>query len=160
MINYSISLRSAQPGIKADKVTKKKVYATAQSDETMPLSEFAQHIASHGSVYSRADVQAILILTVDCLREQLLEGKRVQLGDLGTFGITLQSRGTTSATDFTAQNITGIRVNWARGKAFGNLRKDATFQLVSTRESQATAIAKEKAMDVFVEDEEDDMRSE
>ena len=33
-------------------------------------------------------------MTVDCMREQLLEGKKIRLGDLGDFSILLSSKGT------------------------------------------------------------------
>ena len=36
---------------------------------------------------------AILYMTVDCMREQLLEGKKIRLGDLGDFSILLSSKG-------------------------------------------------------------------
>ena len=32
-------------------------------------------------------------MTVDCMREQLLEGKKIRLGDLGDFSILLSSKG-------------------------------------------------------------------
>ena len=34
-------------------------------------------------------------MTVDCMREQLLEGKKIRLGDLGDFSIVLSSKGDT-----------------------------------------------------------------
>ena len=54
----------------------------AQYTEVMNIERFARHIATHGSVYSRADISAILYMAVDCLRELLLEGKKIRLGDL------------------------------------------------------------------------------
>ena len=71
MLNYSIAMRSNP----IDKGAPKKAYATSQYSEVMNINQFAEHIASHGSVYKRSDVAAILTMAVDCLREQLLEGK-------------------------------------------------------------------------------------
>lgn len=71
MINYSTCMR----GNPTDKDAAKKAYANAQYSQVMTLDKFCYHIASHGCVYSRADIQAILILAVDCLREQLLNGQ-------------------------------------------------------------------------------------
>ena len=51
----------------------------------MDINRFAEHIASHGCVYKRADIVAILTMAVDCMREQLLGGQKIQLGDLGGF---------------------------------------------------------------------------
>ena len=58
------------------KTEKQNAFAVAQYTGVMNIDKFARHISSHGSVYSRADIAAILYLTVDCMREQLLEGKK------------------------------------------------------------------------------------
>jgi len=60
MINYSTCMR----GNPTDKDAAKKAYANAQYSQVMTLDKFCYHIASHGCVYSRADIQAILILAV------------------------------------------------------------------------------------------------
>ena len=61
-----------------------KAFAVAQVTEVMPIEKFARHIADHGCVYSRADISAILYLAVDCMREMLLEGRKVRLGTWAT----------------------------------------------------------------------------
>lgn len=81
MINYSIVMR----GNPTDKTVAKKAYASAQYSEVMDINRFAEHIASHGCVYKRSDIVAILTMSVDCMREQLLAGQKIQLGDLGEF---------------------------------------------------------------------------
>ena len=68
------------------------------------------------SVYSRADISAILYIAVDCMREMLLEGKKIRLGDLGDFSLLLTSKGAEDADKFTAQNITGVKVQWEPGQ--------------------------------------------
>ncbi|MBQ0019137.1 MAG: DNA-binding protein, partial [Bacteroidales bacterium] len=89
-----------------------KAYAIAQYADVMTIEKFAKHIATHGCVYSRADISAILYMAVDCMRELLLEGKKIRLGDLGDFSVNIQSKGADSADKFTAQNITAVNVNW------------------------------------------------
>ena len=162
MLNYSISVHSAQPGVKADKVTKKKVYAHLQSDQTIDLDTICEHMASHNTGFSAGAILGILKDMVGCIREQLLAGCSVLLGDLGKFSLQAKSEGANATADFTAQNITDLYLRFTPGKKFDSkdLRKDAEFQLVATREGQATAIAKEKAVDVSVEVDDDDMRSE
>ena len=71
------------------KTEKQNAFAVAQYTGVMNIDKFSRHISSHGSVYSRADIAAILYLTVDCMREQLLEGKKIRLGDLGDFSVSL-----------------------------------------------------------------------
>ena len=117
---------------------KQNAYAMAQYSDVMSIEKFARHISSHGCVYSRADISAILYLAVDCMREQLLEGKKIRLGD---FSVSLSSKGAESADRFSAQNITGVNVVWDCGKEFRNLINDAEFNLVASRSAQ-TAVLK------------------
>lgn len=118
---------------------------TAQYSQVMTLDKFCYHIASHGCVYSRADIQAILILAVDCLREQLLNGQQIQMGDLGVFSNSIRSLGAHSMAEFTVDNITEVNVLWAPGVRFNNLRQDAEFQLVPTRKAAAEVVKALKA---------------
>ena len=71
------------------------------------------------------------------MREQLLEGKKIRLGDLGDFSIVLSSKGAEDADKFTAQNITDVKVQWEPGAEFKNLLADAEFNLVASRSAQA-----------------------
>ena len=165
MINYSITMRSVNSNLleinqaksrinqakkegknpnQADlnlvKTEKKNAFAVSQYSDVMTIEKFAKHISSHGSVYSRADISAILYMTVDCMREQLLEGKKIRLGDLGDFSILLSSKGAEDADKFSAQNITDVKVQWEPGAEFKNLIADAEFNLVASRSAQAAVI--------------------
>lgn len=100
MVNYSIVMRSNP----MDADAAKKAYASAQYSEVMDINRFAEHIASHGCVYKRADIVAILTMAVDCMREQLLGGQKIQLGDLGDFSISINSIGAESAADYNPAN--------------------------------------------------------
>ena len=165
MINYSIVMRSVnanlleinqaksrinqakQEGKNPDqkdldlvKTEKQNAFAISQYTDVMTIEKFAKHITSHGSVYSRADISAILYMAVDCMREMLLEGKKIRLGDLGDFSLLLGSKGAESANKFTAQNITQVKVQWEPGKEFKNLIDDAEFNLVASRSAQAAVL--------------------
>ena len=122
------------------KTEKQNAFAVAQYTGVMNIDKFSRHISSHGSVYSRADIAAILYLTVDCMREQLLEGKKIRLGDLGDFSVSLSSKGVEDSNAFNAQNITGVKVIWEPGAEFKSLRDDAEFNLVASRDAQAAVI--------------------
>lgn len=142
MIRYSISLKANQGADAATYPT--KAYATAQVDEVYSLERFARHIADHGSVYSRADVMAVLIQAVDCLRELLLGGNKVSLGDLGAFQPVITSTGANSKDEFTTDNITKIGVRWTPGDDLKDLLGDAELQYVATRAAQAAVQAAER----------------
>ena len=170
MINYSIVMRSVNANLfeinqaksrinaavkagetpdPADEALvateKQNAYAIAQYADVMTIEKFAKHIATHGCVYSRADISAILYMAVDCMREQLLEGKKIRLGDLGDFSVSISSKGAETADKFSAQNITGVNVVWDCGQEFKNLIADAEFNLVASRSAQAAVLKAIKA---------------
>ena len=165
MINYSIVMRSVNANLleinqaksrinqakkdgkepdKKDtdlvKTEKQNAFAISQYTDVMTIEKFAKHITSDGSVYSRADISAILYMAVDCMREMLIEGKKIRLGDLGDFSLLLGSKGAETADKFTAQNITNVKVQWEPGQQFKNLLDDAEFNLVASRSAQAAVI--------------------
>ena len=107
-----------QKDLELVKTEKQNAFAISQYTDIMTIEKFAKHITSHGSVYSRADISAILYIAVDCMREMLLEGKKIRLGDLGDFSLLLTSKGAEDADKFTAQNITGVKVQWEPGPEF------------------------------------------
>ena len=129
-----------------------KAYGVAQYADVMTIEKFAKHIAEHGCVYSRADISAILYMAVDCMREELLEGKKIRLGDLGDFSLSLVSKGADSADKFNANaHITGINVVWDCGQEFKNLLTDAEFNLVASRAAQAKVLKAIKAGETVVD---------
>ncbi len=125
-----------------------KAYAVAQRYKTWDLEELASHISSHNCKYNRADVHAVLTSLVDCIREQLLNGISVQLGEMGTFYIVLRSKGVSveEESEYSASNITAVRVGWRRGSIFQELLDDAQFMQVASRSLQQEA--KEKMNEI------------
>ena len=165
MINYSITARAVNPNLFEINQAKMRInqakaeskqpdakdvalvetvvtnyFATAQYTEVMGIEKFARHIADHGTTYSRADIMAILYMAVDCMREQLLEGKKIRLGELGDFSLSLSSKGAETAEKFSSQNIQRVTVCWEPGSEFRNLLADAEFNLVATRSAQAAVL--------------------
>ena len=178
MINYSIAVRAvntnlleinqAKARIKAAKVAGvepqesdvtlaktplvTKAYGVAQYTEVMTIEKFAKHISDHGCVYSHADISAILYMAVDCMRENLLDGKKIRLGGLGDFSISLVSKGAETAEKFNAGvHITGINVIWDCGQQFKNLIANAEFNLVASRAAQAAVLKAVKAGETVVD---------
>ncbi len=143
MIDYSLGARSSNP---VEKNSEKKVYAYAQARQVIDIMKLAKHIQMHGSPFTRDIIVAVLTKAVDCVREELLEGNKVQLGEMGAFYCTLSSEGVDSAEDFNpSDHITRVNVRWERGAEFDNLKSDAEFNYVTTREQQAKAKKEEKA---------------
>ena len=143
MINYSLGLRKSNP---SEKNSEKKVYAYAQNTEVIDIQKLAKHIQVHGSPYTRDIIVGVLTKAVDCIREQLLEGKKVNLGEMGSFYCTISSEGVDSADEFNpSAHIKGVNVRWDRGSEFSDLLAEAEFNYVTTREQQAKARKEEKA---------------
>lgn len=140
MIDYSVYL---QPN-PMDETAAPKAYAKAQMRENMTFSKFVNHIANHNGVFSRGTVKGVLSDAVSCLVEQLLEGKKVQLGELGNFWISLTSTGTDTMENFSVSNIKAVNIIFTPGEDFENLRDRADFNLVASRVAQAATLKTEK----------------
>ena len=140
MIDYSVYM---QPN-PMDETAAPKAYAKAQMRENMSFSDFVSHIAGHNGVFSRGTVKGVLSDAVYCLVEQLLEGKKVQLGELGHFWVSRTSIGAYSMENFSASNIKEVNIVFTPGEDFENLRGRATFNLVASRVAQAATLKTEK----------------
>lgn len=141
MINYSIYMK----GNPIYPELPEKAYAKNQVSEIWTLEKFSKHIADHNGVYSRGTVKGVLSDMCECLVEQLLNGNKVQLGELGTFGISLSSEGAPSIKEFTAKNIKAVNILFFPGPDFENLIGRAEFNVVASRAAQTATLKAEKA---------------
>lgn len=132
-INYSLTARLSVP---TDKSSEKRIYAIAQYNNLLTLKELSAHIAGHGSPFSKGTIMGILTDAFACIRENLLMGNKIDLGDMGAFYVTISSEGCDSAEDFSASMIRGVNVRWSPSDDFKTLLNDASFQQVATRELQ------------------------
>ncbi len=140
MIKYSLMIMSAKPGTEKEQITHATAYGTAQVHEILSFDQFCKHIADHNSPFSKGTIKGILTDAVSCLKEQLLAGNKVKLGELGDFHVELATEGAVTTEDFTAANIKAVNVRWTAGKEFRDLRQEAEFQLVPSRKLAADAI--------------------
>lgn len=149
MIKYSIAIKGTKPGTKKAQITETKAYGEAQTDEILSLDEFCKHIAEHHSPFSKGTIKGVLSDAVGCLREQLLAGNKVKLGDLGDFHVELATKGAKTTEEFNTSYIENVNVRWTPGKDFKNLRSEAEFQLVPNRKAQNDAIETIKNTDTI-----------
>ena len=89
-------------------------------------------------------MQGVILDMCECLVEMLLEGKKVQLGALGDFFISLNSVGAESLKAFTAANIKAVNVVFTPGTDFDGLIERAKFNPVASRTAQAATLKAEK----------------
>ena len=146
MINYSVYMHPNT----MDESKPAKAYAKAQVKEVMTFRKFVEHIADHGG-HKRGQVKGVLSDMCACLVEQLLEGKKILLDDLGNFSISLSSEGAENCEMFTAKHITGVRIIFSPGEDFENLLGRAEFNPVASRTTQAASLKAEKKGEAIVD---------
>ena len=118
-IKYRKIKRTPQTGENAGK---ELWYATVVTDREMNFEEFVDHISSHNSPYSRGTVHGVMMDMLDCLKELILDGKSVRLGDLGLFSIGMSSRGEVSRDKVTSASVQDIHLlvkntkNWSNSE--------------------------------------------
>ena len=118
-IKYRKVKRTPQTGENAGK---ELWYATVVTDREMNFEEFVDHISSHNSPYSRGTVHGVMMDMLDCLKELILDGKSVRLGDLGLFSIGMSSRGEVSRDKVTSASVQDIHLlvkntkNWSNSE--------------------------------------------
>lgn len=88
-----------------------KYYAENVRAKTYTLKDIAADI-EHATTVSRADIKACLDELETRIMRALQDGNSVRLGDLGSFRVTLQSKGAPTAKEFTAQNIKNVKMQF------------------------------------------------
>ena len=116
-IKYRKVKRTPQTGENAGK---ELWYATVVTDREMNFEEFVDHISSHNSPYSRGTVHGVMMDMLNCLKELILDGKSVRLGDLGLFSIGMSSHGEVSRDKVSAASVEGIHLLVKNTKTWSN----------------------------------------
>lgn len=142
-IPYSLVLRQVQPGKPKQG---NKTFPVAQYAQLLDLASMAEHMTSHGSKYDKGDIMAVATQLTSCIREQLLLGNKVVLGDLGAFALNLVSKSAPNAESFHTGLIKKVKVKWEPSSKFTDLLKDALFQFVGTRKAQSEARKAEREL--------------
>ena len=114
-----------------------KWYGRVVSSKTMTYQELCKHMSEHNSVYGEDVCLGVANKLKNCMLEQLLEGKKVQFGELGVFYLSVKSSGAAEEKDFNlGVNINGLYLCFAPSRTDVNnlsskmLKKKATFMNV------------------------------
>lgn len=121
-----------------------KAYGNLQLTGVVTINELADHMAEHNTVFSKGTIVGVLSDLGACLRELILQGYKIDLGDIGTFAPTIASKGAASIKEFTQANITKMGVNFKPGYALQGLLRDAEFEQTTSRAAQAAALKAQK----------------
>lgn len=128
-----------------------KAYATLQLNDVMNIEQLARHMSEHNSKYNRADICAVLMQCVDCMKEKFIDGNKICLGDLGTFTPSISCEGAESMEKFTADNIKSYNINFIPGPYLQNLKDSVQFEYVATRKAQQATAKAQKAGETTVD---------
>ena len=104
-----------------------KYYATVKSDGRADTATVARSINAMSTI-SSADTAAVLEAFLQVVPEKLTEGRIVELGDFGTFRLTVSSEGMEQPEDLSVRHITDTRVIFTPGKRFKDVLKTIEFQ--------------------------------
>ena len=114
-----------------------KWYGRVVSTKTMSYAELCKHMSEHNSVYGEDVCLGVANKLQNCMLEQLLEGKKVQFGELGVFYLSVKSTGANKEEDFNlGVNINGLFLCFAPSRTDVNnlsskmLKKKASFMNV------------------------------
>lgn len=127
--NYKLVQRFSKPG---DLTSPKKWYAIAQSTGSAGMSELCMLIAARSTV-SSADVKAVLDNLIFVIDFQLKSGRTVRLGELGSFRLSVSSKGVNDKEDFTSSLLKAPKIIFTPGAALRETRLNAKFTLVSEK---------------------------
>ena len=111
-----------------------KWYGRVATTKTMTYQELCRHMSEHNSVYGEDVCLGVANKLQNCMLEQLLEGKKVQFGELGVFYLSVKSTGADKEEDFNlGVNIQGLYLCFAPSRTDVNnlsskmLKKKASF---------------------------------
>lgn len=106
-----------------------KYYARACNRYKVTIDDLAELI-SRSSSASRADVVLVLTALTDLVPSLLLDNKLVQLGELGTVSLHLNSEGEATEEAVTWRSIKNVRVRFRAGMKFKKQLSDLRFKKV------------------------------
>ena len=104
-----------------------KWFPRAVRQDTLSLRGLADHIAAHGSIYTRDVVEGVLTKFAGCMVELVQQGIGVKLNGLGTFYPTIEAKGANTPVDYSlAENFKGVHIRF--------LPDDSDLDKITSRE--------------------------
>lgn len=87
-------------------------YGKVVHTETIDLDGLAKHMSEHNSPYSRGVIRGVLTDMAGCIKELLLDSKKVKISDLVILSLGVNSTGAMSVDDYNpSENIIKAHVN-------------------------------------------------
>lgn len=147
MLDYSVYLQTNHLTPEAGE----RAYARLQIRENWDGDKFINHLAAHNAVFTRGTFKGVVSDLCNCIVEQVLNGNKIALGELGTFHASISCESADSMEKFTAANIKAVNLVFTPGPDFENMIGKATFNLVAIRKAQKATVKAEKAGEATVD---------
>ena len=112
-----------------DQNSQPKYYATVRSNGRVDTHGIARDINKMSTV-SSVDTTAVLEAFMNVVPDQLADGKIVELGDFGTFRVSVSSEGAEQPEAVTTRSITDVRILFQPGKRFRKLINSTEFEKI------------------------------
>ena len=111
----------------------KKTYGKIIYRGTLGLTDMAEHIMKHGTVYTEDVVIGVITKLKNCMQEMLADGYKVKLDGIGTLYPVLTSEGVADAKDYSAQeNVTRLGVSFLADQSKKSLYKASAMKQGTT----------------------------
>ena len=94
-----------------------KTYGRIESAGVLDTLDLAKHIQKHGSIYTRDVIVGVLEKFSMCIEELLQEGYRVKLNGLGTFYLSVKTKGASNAEEFDKSNIDRVSIKFTADRS-------------------------------------------
>jgi len=101
-------------------------YASAVPQSKTDIKKISKAISERTSL-DHVDTQAVILATVDMIIAELQEGRAVQLGNLGSFSISLSSEGAVSGEKFNSASIKKARIIYRPGPEIKDMLKTLKY---------------------------------
>ena len=110
-----------------------KTYGKIIYRGTLSLSDMAEHIMKHGSVYTEDVVIGVITKLKSCMQEMLADGYKVKLDGIGTLYPVCTSEGVADAKDYSAsENVTRVGIAFLADQSKKSLFKASAMRQDTT----------------------------
>ena len=124
----AVKIKAVQRVNPQDVNAPQKFYAKAVGDGRTDLKRLAKLIAMQCTV-NRADCLAVLAALEDNIIMELQEGKIVQIGELGTFQLGVNSVGSDTSNEVGSSSVKKARLNFRPGEELKKMLKNLSFRI-------------------------------
>ena len=115
-----------------DRESEPKFYAQARMSGEVSLREMCDRIQQSCTV-TKADVHAVLVAMEDVFVDALKGGEIIRLGDLGTFRVSLSSKGSLTEKEYTSSLITKSRIIFRPGSVLSDALTNLSFSKLTDK---------------------------